>query len=43
MREHKSGRGRERGKEKIPSRLLAVSMELNAGLDLRNCVRYDLS
>ena len=34
MREQ--GRGRERGKERIPSRLHAVSAEPNTGLDLTN-------
>ena len=30
-------RGRERGREKIPSMLHAVSTEANVGLDLMNC------
>ena len=30
------GRDRERGRERIPSRLCAVGMEPNLGLDLRN-------
>ena len=34
----RAGEGqRERGREKIPSRLYAVSTEPKAGLDLRNC------
>ena len=37
-REHEQGRGREREgeRERILSRLLTVSMEPDAGLDLRN-------
>ena len=36
-REHASGsRGRERGRERIPSRLHAVSIEPGAGLELIN-------
>ena len=35
-RVHKQGRDRESGKEKIPSRLHAVSTEPNVGLDLTN-------
>ena len=31
------GRGRERGRERIPSRLHAVSAEPDAGLELTNC------
>ena len=31
---HKLGRGREKGREKIPGRLPPVSAELDAGLDL---------
>ena len=34
---HKWGRGREREKERIPSRLQAVSAEPDAGLKLTNC------
>ena len=30
------GRGRERGRERIPSRLLTVSAEPDAGLQLTN-------
>ena len=33
-REHKQGRGRDRGRERIPSRLHAVSAEDDAGLNL---------
>ena len=33
----REGRGRERGREKIPSRLCAVRMEPNTGLYLINC------
>ena len=35
--ENKRGRGREKGKERIPSRLHAVSIEPKAGLELTNC------
>ena len=31
------GRGREKGKERIPSRLHTVSSERDTGLDLTNC------
>ena len=31
-REHKLGKGRERGRERIPSRLCAVGMESDSGL-----------
>ena len=34
FREHELGRGRERGRERIPSRLRAVSTEPNTGLTL---------
>ena len=34
--EHKQGRDRERRRQRIPSRLLAVSGEPNAGLKLTN-------
>ena len=34
---HAWGKGRERGRERIPSRLPAVSAELDTGLDFRNC------
>ena len=41
LRESKStceqGRGRERGREKIPSSLQAISMEPDAGLESTNC------
>ena len=30
------GRGRKRGREKVPSRLCTVSAESNAGLELTN-------
>ena len=36
-RESKQERGRERGGERIPSRLHAVSAEPNAELELRKC------
>ena len=36
-REHKPWRGRERGRERIPSRLHAVSTEPSMGLKLTNC------
>ena len=36
LREHEWGRGRERGKERIPSRLRTSSTELDAGIDPRN-------
>ena len=36
-------RGRERRRERIPSRLHAVSTEPNAGLDLTNLRDHDLS
>ena len=35
-REHKQGRGKEGGRERIPSRLHAVSTEPNAGLKPTN-------
>ena len=35
-RKHKQGSGRERGRERILSRLCAVSAESDAGLDLMN-------
>ena len=35
-RETKWGRGRERGRERIPSRLCAVSVEPDVGLDPMN-------
>ena len=35
-REHKQRRGRERGRQKIPSRLHTVSSEPNVGLELTN-------
>ena len=35
-RESKQGRGRERGRERIPSRVLVVSTELDPGLDPMN-------
>ena len=35
--ENKRGRGREKGKERIPSRLHAVGIEPKAGLELTNC------
>ena len=34
---HKQGRGRDRLRERIPSRLCSVSTELDEGLDLTNC------
>ena len=34
---HEQGRGRERGRERIPSKLHAVSAEPDVGLDLTNC------
>ena len=36
------GRGRERGRERIPSRLRAVSVEPDSPLSLNNC-HHDLS
>ena len=33
---HKQRRGRERGRERIPSRLCAVSTEPNTGLEVTN-------
>ena len=36
MRESELGRGRERGRERIPSRLRAASAEPDAGLHLMN-------
>ena len=36
MRVHKWGRGRERRRERIPSRILAFSVELDTGLDPMN-------
>ena len=36
-REYEQGRGRERGRARIPSRLHAVSAEPNVGLELTNC------
>ena len=41
--ESKQGRGRERRRERIPSRFLTVSTEPSAGLKLPNCEIYDLS
>ena len=35
----KEGRGRERGRERIPSRLLAASAECDAGLELNETAR----
>ena len=35
--EIEQGRGKERGRERIPSRLHAVSTEPNVGLQLKNC------
>ena len=35
-RQSENGRGGERGRERIPSRLLAVSTEPKAGLELMN-------
>ena len=35
-REHEQGRGRESGRERIPSKLHAVSPEPTSGLDLMN-------
>ena len=34
---HKQGKDRERGRERISSRLSAISMEPNVGLDPMNC------
>ena len=34
--EHEQRRGRDRGRERIPRRLCAVSTEPNVGLDPRN-------
>ena len=34
---HKQGRGRDRGRESIPSRLWALSTEPDVGLELMNC------
>ena len=34
--EHKQGRGRQRGRERIPSRLCTVSIEPDAGLESTN-------
>ena len=36
-KERKRKWGRERGKQRIQSRLLAVSIELDVGLELTNC------
>ena len=36
LREREWGRGRERGRERIPSRFHAVSAEPNVGLELTN-------
>ena len=33
---HKQGRGRERGRERIPSRLLTLSAEPDSGFDPMN-------
>ena len=35
-REHEQGRGRDTGRERIPSRLYVVSTEPSAGLELTN-------
>ena len=35
--EREQGRGRERGRERIPSRLCIISAEPDAGLELMNC------
>ena len=37
MRASEQGRGRERGRERIPSGLHAVSTEPDMGLDLTKC------
>ena len=37
MREREQGRGRERRRERIPSRLHTVSVEPDTGLDPMNC------
>ena len=34
---HEQGRGRERGRERISSRLCTVSSELGVGLEPTNC------
>ena len=34
---HEQGRGRERGRERIPSRLCTISEEPDVGLELPNC------
>ena len=36
-REHEQGRGSEKGRERIPSRLCAASTEPDIGLELKNC------
>ena len=36
-REKEQGRGRKRGRERISSRLCAVSSKPDAGLELTNC------
>ena len=36
-RECKQGRGKERGRERIPSRICTVSTEPDVGLKLTNC------
>ena len=36
MHTHEQGRGRERGRERIPGRLCAVSAEPEAGFDPTN-------
>ena len=36
-REHMHRRGRERGRERIPSKVLAVSTGSDTGLNLMNC------
>ena len=36
-RVHEWGRGRERGRERIPNHLPAISAEPNVGLELTNC------
>ena len=42
-REPEHRRGRERGTERIPSRLYAISGEPDTGLDLTNPGDHDLS
>ena len=36
-RQNELGRGREQGRERIPSRLFTVSTEPNVGLELTKC------